>query len=76
LLHLPGEVRGWALVRIEEKDPWMFEGNGAESNVTVSRVVIEGASVEVGSERLRDIRSGVGAVRIEDVDVVGPGDGI
>ena len=53
----------------------MFEGNGGEGGVAVGGVVVEGALVGVGSGGAGDGYGVVGRVGVEDVDVVGPGDG-
>jgi len=76
LLHFAGELGGGALVGVEEEDPRIFEGDGGEGGVAVGGVVVEGAGVEVGSGGLGDGGGGVGGLGVEDVDVVGPGDGV
>ena len=53
----------------------MLEGDGCEGGVAVGCVVVEGALVGVGSGGLGDLERGVCAEGVEDVDVVGPGDG-
>jgi hypothetical protein len=53
----------------------MLEGDGAKGGVAVRGVVVEGALVGVGSGGLGDGYGVVGRVGVEDVDVVGPGDG-
>ena len=70
LLHLTGEFGGGSLVGVKEKDPGVFERHSGEGRVTVGGVGVEGAGVEMGSGGLRDGRGGVGAVGVEDVDVV------
>jgi hypothetical protein len=75
LLHLAGKLGRGALVGVEEEDdPGMLEGNCGESGVAVGREVVEGAAVDVGSGGEGDLHGVVGAVGVEDVDVVGPGD--
>jgi hypothetical protein len=74
LLHLAGEFGGWTLIGVEEEDPGVLEGDGGESGVAVGGVVVEGAGVNLGSGCFGDSDGVVGAVGVEDVDVVGPGD--
>ena len=74
LLHLAGEFGGGALVGVEEEDPRVFEGDGSEGGVAVGGVVVEGAGVDVRAGGFCDLDGGVGALGVEDVDVVGPGD--
>ena len=74
LLHLAGELGRGALVGVEEEDPGVFEGDGGEGGVAVGGVVVEGAGVDLCSGGFGDLDGGVGAVGVEDVDVVGPGD--
>ena len=75
MLHLAGELRGGALVGIENEDPGVFEGNGGEGGVAVGGVVVEGAGVDVGAGGFGDLYRAVGGVGVEDVNVVGPRDG-
>ena len=74
LLHLAGELGSGALVGVGEEDPGVFEGDGGEGGVAVGGVIVEGAGVRVGTGGFGDFDGGVGAVGIEDVDVVGPRD--
>jgi hypothetical protein len=74
LLHFAGELGGGAFVGVEEEDPGVFEGDGGEGSVAVGGVVVEGADVGVGAGGFGDLEGGVGALGVEDVDVVGPGD--
>jgi len=74
LLHLAGELGSGTLVGVGEEDPGVLEGDGGEGGVPVGGVVVEGAGVSVGAGGFRDFDGGVGAVGVEDVDVVGPGD--
>ena len=74
LLHLAGEVGGGALVGVEKEDPGVLEGDGGEGSVAVGGVVVEGADVGVGAGGFGGLEGGVGALGVEDVDVVGPGD--
>ena len=60
LLDFAGEIGGGALVGIEEEDPGVFEGYGSEGGVAVSRIVVEGADVDVGSGGSGDFDCGVG----------------
>ncbi len=53
----------------------MLEGDGCERGVAVGCVVVEGAGVNVCAGGFGDLYCVVGAVGVEDVDVVGPGDG-
>ena len=54
----------------------MLEGDGGEGGVAVGGVVIEGALVDGGSGLTGDGYGVVGREGVEDVDIVGPGDGV
>jgi hypothetical protein len=53
----------------------VLERDGGESGVAMRGVVVEGASVDLGACCAGDVDCVVGGVGVEDVDVVGPGDG-
>ena len=53
----------------------VFEGDGGEGGVAVGGVVVEGALVDLGAGLAGDGQGRVGGAGVEDVDVVGPGDG-
>jgi len=53
----------------------VLEGDGGEGGVAMGGVVVEGAGVDVGAGGFGDLHGVVGGVGVEDVDVVGPGDG-
>lgn len=74
LLHLPRKVGSGTLVCVEKEDPRIFEGNRGERGVAVGCVVVEGTDVGVCACGLGDFEGGVCGLRVEDVDVVGPGD--
>ena len=69
------EVGGDALVGVEVEDPGVAEGDVLESPVLVVGPVGEGAGRDAGAGGLGDLGGGVGGEGVEDVDVVGPGDG-
>jgi hypothetical protein len=75
LLHLAGELWSWALVGVGKEDPRVLEEDGCERCVAVRGVVVEGAGVNVCAGGFGDLYCAVGAVGVEDVDVIGPGDG-
>ena len=54
----------------------MAEGDGGEGGVAVGGVVVKGAVVDGGSGAGGDGEGVVGGAGVEDVDVVGPGDGV
>ena len=53
----------------------MLEGDGGEGGVAMGGVVVEGAGVDVCAGGFGDLNGVVCGVRVEDVNVVGPGDG-
>ena len=75
MLHLAGEVGGGSLVGVEDEEPGVFEGEGGEGGVAVGGIVVEGALVNVCARGFGDLDGVVGGEGVEDVDVVGPGDG-
>jgi len=54
----------------------MAEGEGAEGEVALRSEVVEGALMEVGAVGAGDLGSAVGTEGVEDVDVVGPANGV
>jgi hypothetical protein len=75
LLHLAGELWSGPLVGVEDEDPGVFEADGCEGGIAMRGVVVEGASVDVGAGCFGDLYGVVCGVGVEDVNVVGPGDG-
>lgn len=70
------EVRGDALIGIKIEDPGVLEGKIAEGPVLVGGPVIEDTLVDVGAVLLGDGDGRVRRERIEDVNIVGPIDGL
>ena len=70
------EARGDDLVSVEIEDPGMAEGDVHEAPVLVRGPVVEDALVDVGAGAARDLEGAIGAEGVEDVDVIGPGDGV
>ena len=75
VVHLVDQGGGGALVGVEQEDPGVAEGEGAEGEVALRGEVVEVALVEVSAVGAGDLRSAVGAEGVEDVDVVGPAEG-
>ena len=74
-LDLEGELGRGALVGVEDEDPRMAEWK-LHCGVALTRVGVEGARSDGGAARAGDLGGAVGGVGVEDVDVVGPCDGV
>src|ERR1700689_1496415 len=66
------KFRCYALVGIKIEDPWMAEWNICQRPILMRRPVVKLPLHHMSASRAGNLKRSVGAIGIEDVDVVAP----